>query len=215
MPSVAYRPSRRTNTTPSRRRRPTPSARCAAGGVRSVRSAAPFAAADGVGAVGRRISALPLRDRDDLVRAGHPGHRPEWSQDYEWHVHAPIAAKAGIKPEIIDAIRDGRRPEGMSEDETIVYDFSIELQRNKGVSDAHLVARGGPVRQARRGRSGRDQRLLHVPGDAVERFPLRAAEGWDQTAAVPRVGSPVFSARACGIRGSASYRRRARPGWCS
>src|SRR5215212_1706059 len=46
----------------------------------------------------------------------------EWTQDYEWYVHAPIAAKAGIKPEIIEAIRDGRRPTGMSEDEEIVYD---------------------------------------------------------------------------------------------
>ena len=59
----------------------------------------------------------------------------EWSQDYEWFVHAPIAAKSGIKPEIIAAIRDGRRPEGMSEDETIVYDVSTELHRNKRVSD--------------------------------------------------------------------------------
>lgn len=58
-----------------------------------------------------------------------------WTQDYEWHVHAPIAAKAGIKPEIIAAIRDGRRPEEMSEDETIVYEFTTELQRNKRVSD--------------------------------------------------------------------------------
>ncbi len=60
----------------------------------------------------------------------------EWSQDYEWHVHAPIAAKQGIKPEIIAAIRDGRRPEGMSVDETTIYDFCIELLRNKRVSDA-------------------------------------------------------------------------------
>ena len=60
----------------------------------------------------------------------------EWTQDYEWHVHAPIAAKAGIRPAIIDAIRDGRRPEGMSDDEALVYDFSLELHRNKGVSDA-------------------------------------------------------------------------------
>lgn len=58
-----------------------------------------------------------------------------WTQDYEWHVHAPVAAEAGIKPEIIAAIRDGRRPEGMSADETIVYDFTTELQRNKRVSD--------------------------------------------------------------------------------
>jgi 4-carboxymuconolactone decarboxylase len=59
----------------------------------------------------------------------------EWTQDYEWYVHAPIAAKVGIKPEIIEAIRDGRRPTGMSEDEEIVYDFSSELHKNKRVSD--------------------------------------------------------------------------------
>ncbi len=59
----------------------------------------------------------------------------EWTQDYEWYVHAPIAAKAGIKPAIIEAIRDGRRPTGMSEDEEIVYDFSSELHKNKRVSD--------------------------------------------------------------------------------
>jgi len=60
----------------------------------------------------------------------------EWGQDYEWHVHAPIALKQGIKKEIVDAIADGRRPVGMSEDEEICYDFSIELHRNKRVSDA-------------------------------------------------------------------------------
>src|SRR5215213_5295209 len=58
-----------------------------------------------------------------------------WTQDYEWYVHAPIAAKAGIKPAIIEAIRDGRRPTGMSEDEAIVYDFSSELHQNERVSD--------------------------------------------------------------------------------
>ncbi|MBT5032354.1 MAG: carboxymuconolactone decarboxylase family protein [Proteobacteria bacterium] len=60
----------------------------------------------------------------------------KWTQDYEWYVHQPIALKAGIKPEIIDAIADGRRPTGMSEDEEIVYDFSTELHNNKRVSDS-------------------------------------------------------------------------------
>lgn len=60
----------------------------------------------------------------------------EWTQDYEWWLHAPIAMKSGIKPGIVDAIRDGRRPAGMSEDEEIVYDFSIELHRTRRVSDA-------------------------------------------------------------------------------
>jgi 4-carboxymuconolactone decarboxylase len=59
----------------------------------------------------------------------------EWSQDYEWYVHHPIALKAGIKPEVAAAIADGRRPVGMSADEEIVYDFSTELHRNKRVSD--------------------------------------------------------------------------------
>ena len=60
----------------------------------------------------------------------------EWTQDYEWHVHAPIARKQGISQEIIDAIAAGRRPTGMTEDQEICYDFTIELQRSKRVSDA-------------------------------------------------------------------------------
>jgi 4-carboxymuconolactone decarboxylase len=59
----------------------------------------------------------------------------EWTQDYEWYVHYPIAMKAGIKQETADAIADGRRPTGMNEDEEIVYDFTTELHRNKRVSD--------------------------------------------------------------------------------
>lgn len=64
----------------------------------------------------------------------------ECSQDYEWFLHQPIAVKSGIKQEITDAIRDGKRPENMSEDEALVYDLSIELHRTKNVSDA-LYAR--------------------------------------------------------------------------
>jgi 4-carboxymuconolactone decarboxylase len=60
----------------------------------------------------------------------------EWSQDYEWYVHQPIALKAGISKDIADAIADGRRPVAMSADEETVYDFTIELQKNKRVSDA-------------------------------------------------------------------------------
>ena len=59
----------------------------------------------------------------------------EWTQDYEWYVHYPIALKAGIKPAIADAIADGRRPQGMSDDEETVYEFSMELHRTKRVSD--------------------------------------------------------------------------------
>lgn len=60
----------------------------------------------------------------------------EWHQDYEWHIHYPIAIQSGLNPEIAKAIKEGRRPEGMSSDEAIVYDFTMELQRYKRVSDA-------------------------------------------------------------------------------
>ncbi|HZV20889.1 MAG TPA: carboxymuconolactone decarboxylase family protein [Hyphomicrobiales bacterium] len=59
----------------------------------------------------------------------------EWTQDYEWYVHHPLALKAGIKPEIAEAIMQGRRPEGMAEDEETVYDFVTELNHAKRVSD--------------------------------------------------------------------------------
>jgi 4-carboxymuconolactone decarboxylase len=59
-----------------------------------------------------------------------------WTQDYEWNAHYPLALKAGLKPEIIAAVEEGRRPSHMAEDEEILYDFCTELQRNHGVSDA-------------------------------------------------------------------------------
>jgi 4-carboxymuconolactone decarboxylase len=59
----------------------------------------------------------------------------EWTQDYEWYVHYPIAMKAGIRQEVADAIADGRRPAAMSPDEEIVYDYTSELLKNKQISD--------------------------------------------------------------------------------
>jgi 4-carboxymuconolactone decarboxylase len=59
-----------------------------------------------------------------------------WGQNYEWHAHRPLAEKAGLKPEIAEAIAEGRRPLGMSEDEEIIYDFSTELHVHRSVSDA-------------------------------------------------------------------------------
>jgi 4-carboxymuconolactone decarboxylase len=60
----------------------------------------------------------------------------EWTQEFEWFVHYPIAVKAGLNPEIAKAVSEGRRPAKMSEEEEIVYEFSTELHRNKSVSDA-------------------------------------------------------------------------------
>lgn len=64
----------------------------------------------------------------------------EWSQDYEWYVHHPIALKAGIKPDVAQAIWEGRRPTNMTSDEELVYAFSTELLKNHQVSDKTYTA---------------------------------------------------------------------------
>lgn len=60
----------------------------------------------------------------------------QWTQNYEWNAHAPLAIKGGLKQEIVDAIAAGRRPQQMANDEQALYDLVDELQRNRSVSDA-------------------------------------------------------------------------------
>jgi 4-carboxymuconolactone decarboxylase len=64
-----------------------------------------------------------------LIAARH------WTQVYEWNAHHPLALKAGLKPEIAQAIAEGRRPTGMAQDEEVVYDVLSEALQNKSVSD--------------------------------------------------------------------------------
>ena len=59
----------------------------------------------------------------------------QWTQNYEWDVHAPLAEKGGLKPSIIAAVAEGRRPDGMAEDEELLYTFCDELHRNRSISD--------------------------------------------------------------------------------
>lgn len=59
-----------------------------------------------------------------------------WTQQFEWDSHYDLALKAGIEPEILAAVRDGRRPTGMPPDEEVAYDFFSELAQNQSVTDA-------------------------------------------------------------------------------
>ncbi|MGH8633281.1 MAG: carboxymuconolactone decarboxylase family protein [Burkholderiales bacterium] len=59
-----------------------------------------------------------------------------WTQQYEWQAHREHAMKAGLDPAIADAIAEGRRPQGMKQDEEIVYELLTETLHNKSVSDA-------------------------------------------------------------------------------
>ncbi len=58
-----------------------------------------------------------------------------WSQNFEWHAHSQIAAKAGLKPAIIAAIAEGRRPSDMAADEATIWHFLDELTRTRTVSE--------------------------------------------------------------------------------
>ena len=60
----------------------------------------------------------------------------QWTQQFEWFTHVPLALQAGTLPQTIAALRDGRRPSTMSAEEAVVYDFITELAVNKGVCDA-------------------------------------------------------------------------------
>src|SRR6478672_2296985 len=44
-----------------------------------------------------------------------------WTQQYEWHAHMPLALQGGLKDEIVAAIAEGRRPDGMAPDEQALY----------------------------------------------------------------------------------------------
>ena len=60
----------------------------------------------------------------------------QWRSQVEWYAHAPLAAKAGLSPDIIAELKAGKRPSNMAEDEAVVYDFVTELTTTKKVSDA-------------------------------------------------------------------------------
>ena len=81
-------------------------------------------------------SALPLRISEFTILIV----ARLWSQQVEWQIHLPIALKAGVAPETAQALAEGRRPDTMSDDETLAYGFSTELQHNRTVSDATYAA---------------------------------------------------------------------------
>lgn len=64
----------------------------------------------------------------------------EWNSRNEFSGHTGIAYRAGVKPEIIHAIAEGRYPAGMSQDEAVIYHFITELLENKNVSDPTYAA---------------------------------------------------------------------------
>ena len=89
-----------------------------------------------LGAQTRFHTELPdkLRELAIIITARH------WTAQFEWYAHRRAAEQAGLSKEIIEAIRTGKRPTGMSADEETLYNFSSELLRTSQVSDATYAA---------------------------------------------------------------------------
>ena len=97
-----------------------------------------------------------------------------WTQEFEWYSHYDLALKAGMEPEVLAAVRDGRRPTGMSSDEELIYDFAragAEPERQR----RYLRAGREKFWRAGRDRSHRYGGLLHRTRDDSERGADSAA----------------------------------------
>ena len=56
------------------------------------------------------------------------------SNQFEWLMHAPLAVKAGVNAQAVEALRAGARPKGLADDEELALDFAREQMTQHGVS---------------------------------------------------------------------------------
>jgi 4-carboxymuconolactone decarboxylase len=85
---------------------------------------------------------------------------PKWSElailvtavhchaQLEWHIHAQMAAKAGLPDDIIAEVRAGRRPEHLDAEGAAIFDYAEELNRRKTVGEENynrVLARWGAI----------------------------------------------------------------------
>jgi 4-carboxymuconolactone decarboxylase len=65
-----------------------------------------------------------------LINARH------WESKYEWWAHRRLAIKAGLPEPIIEAVLRNERPNDMTPEETVVYDFCTALHRKHFIDEA-------------------------------------------------------------------------------
>ena len=58
-----------------------------------------------------------------------------WTCQHEWVMHSKLALEGGLAPEVVDAIRAGKEPSAMSEDEKAVYGFCREVHTSGRAGD--------------------------------------------------------------------------------
>ena len=57
-----------------------------------------------------------------------------WSAQYEWFVHEKASLKAGVSPEVVEAIRTARPPTFVREDERLVFEVISEINEKRTLS---------------------------------------------------------------------------------
>jgi 4-carboxymuconolactone decarboxylase len=64
----------------------------------------------------------------------------QWSSQWIWRGHYRAAVRGGLDPSVGADIAAGKRPEKLKEDETLLYNYAMEMYRDKAVSDATFNA---------------------------------------------------------------------------
>lgn len=59
----------------------------------------------------------------------------EYTQDFEWVTHEPLARGAGLSPVLIDALRTGRTPPALAADEAVIVELCSVLFADGRVPD--------------------------------------------------------------------------------
>jgi 4-carboxymuconolactone decarboxylase len=60
----------------------------------------------------------------------------QWSSQWIWRAHYRLAVRGGLDPSVGADIATDKRPEKMKEDETVLYNYAMEMYRDRAVSDA-------------------------------------------------------------------------------
>jgi len=80
----------------------------------------------------RFTSQLPKSIREfAILIAGREVESP-----YEWYIHEPIALRSGVTREIADALAKKIKPENMTRDQAVVYQFVTEIHMTHMVQDS-------------------------------------------------------------------------------
>jgi 4-carboxymuconolactone decarboxylase len=64
----------------------------------------------------------------------------QWSSQWIWRGHYRAAVRGGLDPSVGADIAAGKRPTKMKEDEAVLYNYAMELYRDKAVSDGNYAA---------------------------------------------------------------------------